>query len=78
MATIELLQIDLDVMLGGTMAASLRFRITPDDAKTPIDRFEVEVTVPRSGGLEDTVDRGFLAIHRLAQSIEEKLRPGSD
>lgn len=73
---IELRDIDLAVELDGDMGATLRFRITPQDAKAHVEPFEIEVTVLRQGNLDDTVDRGFRAIHRLAQALEEKLRTG--
>lgn len=75
MAAIELLDIDLAVEWSGNPAATLRFRITSGDAKTIIEPFELAITVGRHGSLDDTVDRGFRAIHRLAQELDEKLRP---
>lgn len=76
MATIELLGIDLGAWRNGTPAATLRFRIASGDAKADIGLFELDITVPRQGSLDDAVDRGFRAIHRLALELEEKLRPG--
>jgi hypothetical protein len=75
MAAIELLDIDLAVIYGDGPGATLRFRITPADGKAEIEPFVLEVSVPRQGNLDSTVDRGFRAIHRMAHALEEKLRP---
>lgn len=73
MAAIELRDIDLAVDINGQPAATLRFRIYPSDAKAEIDPFDLSITVLRQGSIDDTVDRGFRAIHRMAQALEERL-----
>lgn len=74
---IELRSIDLDVVLDDEIAATLQFAVQPADAKAAIAPFLLSITVPRRGNLDSTVDAGFRAIHRLAQALEEKLRPGA-
>lgn len=72
---IELLRIDFDAEYAGEAGATLRYRVHAHDAKADFAPIILDVTVPHIGTINDAVDRGFRAIHRMAQALEEKLRP---
>lgn len=75
MTAIELRSIDLEVEFNGEPGATISFRVSPSDGKAKIEPFILEVSVPRRGTLDEAVARGFRAIHRLAQALDEKLAP---